>query len=70
MILWDKSLLLAGVGGRGTILVSKLISEALLKNGYDVKMSEIYGMSQRGGSVVTQIKIGEKIYTSSIDEGG
>lgn len=64
-----KRLLLVGVGGQGTILVSRLISEALLRNGYDVKMSEIHGMSQRGGSVTTQIKFGEKVYTSSIDEG-
>jgi len=65
----DRSLLLVGVGGQGTILVSRLISEALLREGYDVKMSEIHGMAQRGGSVTTQIKFGERIYTSSIDEG-
>lgn len=65
----DRSLLLVGVGGQGTILVSRLISEALLREGYDVKMSEIHGMAQRGGSVTTQIRFGEKVYTSSIDEG-
>ncbi|NLY72547.1 MAG: indolepyruvate oxidoreductase subunit beta [Tissierellia bacterium] len=64
-----KSLLLVGVGGQGTILVSKILSEGLLEAGYDVKMSEIHGMSQRGGSVTTQIKFGEKVYTSSIAEG-
>lgn len=65
----DKTLLLVGVGGQGTILVSKLISEALIEDGYDVKMTEIHGMSQRGGSVTTQIKFGKKIYTPSIGEG-
>lgn len=65
----EKSLLLVGVGGQGTILVSKIISEGLLNNGYDVKMSEIHGMAQRGGSVTTQIKFGEKVYTSSIGQG-
>ncbi len=67
----EKSLLLVGVGGQGTILVSKIISEGLLNSGYDVKMSEIHGMAQRGGSVTTQIKFGgEKVYTSSIGQGG
>ena len=65
----EKSLLLVGVGGQGTILVSKIISEGLLNSGYDVKMSEIHGMAQRGGSVTTQIKFGEKVYTSSIGQG-
>lgn len=65
----EKSLLLVGVGGQGTILVSRIISEGLLNNGYDVKMSEIHGMAQRGGSVTTQIKFGEKVYTSSIGQG-
>lgn len=64
-----KSLLLVGVGGQGTILVSKILSEGLLQEGYDVKMSEIHGMAQRGGSVTTQIKFGDKVYTSSIGEG-
>lgn len=63
-----KSLLLVGVGGQGTILVSKILSEGLLKAGFDVKMSEIHGMAQRGGSVTTQIRFGEKVYTSSIAE--
>lgn len=63
-----KSLLLVGVGGQGTILVSKILSEGLMEHGYDVKMSEIHGMAQRGGSVTTQIKFGEKVYTSSIDK--
>jgi indolepyruvate ferredoxin oxidoreductase beta subunit len=52
------SILLVGVGGQGTILVSKILSQGLMEKGYDVKMSEIHGMSQRGGSVTTQIKFG------------
>lgn len=64
-----KSIVLVGVGGQGTILVSKILSEGLIANGYDVKMSEIHGMAQRGGSVTTQIKFGQKIYTPSIGEG-
>ncbi|HLR35232.1 MAG TPA: indolepyruvate oxidoreductase subunit beta [Tissierellales bacterium] len=64
-----KSLLLVGVGGQGTILVSKILSQGLLEEGYDVKMSEIHGMSQRGGSVTTQIRFGEKVYSPNITEG-
>jgi indolepyruvate ferredoxin oxidoreductase beta subunit len=65
----NKSLLLAGVGGQGIILVSKILSEGLMEEGYDVKMSEIHGMSQRGGSVTTQIKFGEKVYSPIINAG-
>lgn len=61
-----KSILLVGVGGQGTILVSKILSQGLVEKGYDVKMSEIHGMSQRGGSVTTQIKFGKKVYSPSI----
>lgn len=64
-----KSLLLVGVGGQGTILTSKILSEGLVKLGYDVKMSEIHGMAQRGGSVTTQIRFGEKVYSPSIGTG-
>ena len=64
-----KSLLLVGVGGQGTILVSKILSQGLINEGYDVKMSEIHGMAQRGGSVTTQIRFGEKVYSPSIGEG-
>lgn len=64
-----KSLLLVGVGGQGTILVSKILSQGLLEEGYDVKMSEIHGMSQRGGSVTTQIRFGEKVYSPNITKG-
>ncbi|MDD2401730.1 MAG: indolepyruvate oxidoreductase subunit beta [Clostridia bacterium] len=61
-----KALLLVGVGGQGTILASKILSEGLVKLGYDVKMSEIHGMAQRGGSVTTQIKFGKKVYSPVI----
>ncbi len=64
-----KCILLVGVGGQGTILISKILSEGLAERGYDVKMSEIHGMSQRGGSVTTQIKYGEKVYAPNIGEG-
>lgn len=64
-----KNILLCGVGGQGTILVSKVLSAALVEAGYDVKMSEIHGMSQRGGSVTTQVRYGKKVYSPIIDEG-
>ncbi|MBN2287001.1 MAG: indolepyruvate oxidoreductase subunit beta [Tissierellales bacterium] len=64
-----KNILLVGVGGQGTILTSKIISTAFLNAGKDVKMAEIHGMSQRGGSVTTQIRIGSKIYSPVIEKG-
>ena len=63
------NLLLVGVGGQGTILASKIIAEVAMMQGHDVKMSEIHGMAQRGGSVVTQVRIGEKVYSPLIEEG-
>lgn len=60
------SILLVGVGGQGAILTSKILSAGLISRGYDLKMSEIHGMSQRGGSVTTQIKFGEKVYAPNI----
>ena len=64
-----KNILLVGVGGQGTILISKIITAGLAQLGYDVKMSEIHGMSQRGGSVTTQIKYGEKVYAPNMGIG-
>jgi len=64
-----KNILLAGVGGQGTILMSKILTIGLVNLGYDVKMSEIHGMSQRGGSVTTQIKYGDRVYAPNIGEG-
>lgn len=64
-----KNLLLCGVGGQGTILASQILSYALVEAGYDVKMSELHGMSQRGGSVTTQVRYGKKVYAPVIGEG-
>ncbi len=64
-----KNILLVGVGGQGTILVSKILSTGLVEAGYDVKMSEIHGMAQRGGSVSTQVRYGEKVYSPIIGLG-
>lgn len=65
-----KSILLVGVGGQGTILASKLLTTGLMEAGYDVKMSEIHGMSQRGGSVSSQVRYGEKVESPVIEVGG
>lgn len=64
-----KNILLVGVGGQGTILASKILSEGLMAAGYDVKMSEIHGMSQRGGNVSTQIRFGNKVFSPIIGKG-
>lgn len=64
-----KSILLVGVGGQGTILVSKLLTQGLIREGYDVKMSEVHGMAQRGGSVSTQVRYGDKVYSPIIGRG-
>ena len=63
------SILLVGVGGQGAILVSKVLTQGLIEAGYDVKMSEVHGMSQRGGSVSTQVRFGDKVYYSIIGRG-
>ncbi len=57
-----KSAILAGVGGQGTILVSKIMTNGLIQAGFDVKQSEVHGMAQRGGSVSTQVRWGDKVY--------
>ncbi len=64
-----KSILLVGVGGQGTILASKLLTTGLMEAGYDVKMSEIHGMSQRGGSVSSQVRFGDKVHSPVIELG-
>lgn len=64
-----KSILLVGVGGQGIILTSKILSKALINEGFDVKMSEVHGMAQRGGSVSTQVRFGEKVYSPIIGRG-
>ena len=66
-----KSILLVGVGGQGTILASKLLTLGLMEAGYDIKMSEIHGMSQRGGSVSSQVRYSkDKVYSPVIEIGG
>lgn len=64
-----KSVLIVGVGGQGTLLASRLLGNALLSKGYDVKVSEVHGMSQRGGSVVTYVRYGDKVASPIVDFG-
>ncbi|MEG0546194.1 MAG: indolepyruvate oxidoreductase subunit beta [Oscillospiraceae bacterium] len=64
-----KSIMIVGVGGQGTLLASRLLGAALLTKNYDVKVSEVHGMSQRGGSVVTYVKYGDEVYSPIINEG-
>ena len=62
--------MIVGVGGQGTLLASRLLGAAMMQLGHDVKVSEVHGMSQRGGSVVTYVRYGEHVYSPIIDEGG
>ncbi|MCR5337733.1 MAG: indolepyruvate oxidoreductase subunit beta [Lachnospiraceae bacterium] len=64
-----KNVMIVGVGGQGSLLASKLLGRLLLDAGYDVKVSEVHGMSQRGGSVVTYVRYGDKVYSPLVDEG-
>ncbi len=64
-----KSVLIVGVGGQGTLLASRLLGNALLSKNYDVKVSEVHGMSQRGGSVVTYVKYGDSVSSPIIEQG-
>ena len=64
-----KNILLVGVGGQGTILASKLLTTGLMQEGYDVKMSEIHGMSQRGGNVSSQVRYGDRVESPVIELG-
>lgn len=63
------NIMIVGVGGQGSLLASKLLGRLLVDEGYDVKVSEVHGMSQRGGSVVTYVRFGEKVYSPIITEG-
>ncbi len=63
------NILIVGVGGQGTLLASKLMGKIFIDGGYDVKVSEVHGMSQRGGSVVTYVRAGEKVFSPVIDLG-
>ena len=64
-----KNIMIVGVGGQGSLLASKLLGHLLLTQGYDVKVSEVHGMSQRGGSVVTYVRYGDKVASPVIDQG-
>lgn len=64
-----KSVMIVGVGGQGSLLASKLLGRLLVDEGYDVKVSEVHGMSQRGGSVVTYVRFGDKVYSPIVTEG-
>ena len=64
-----KSVMIVGVGGQGSLLASKLLGRLLVDEGYDVKVSEVHGMSQRGGSVVTYVRYGDKVYSPIVTEG-
>ena len=63
------NIMLAGVGGQGVLLASEVISKSALKEGFDVKKSEVHGMAQRGGSVVSNVRFGKKVYSPLIAEG-
>ena len=63
------NIMVVGVGGQGTLLTSRIIGKTALKAGYDVKLSEVHGMAQRGGSVVTFVRYGEKVYEPVVEEG-
>ena len=63
------NIMIVGVGGQGTLLASRILGNVAIKQGYDVKVSEVHGMSQRGGSVVTYVKYGEKVHSPIIDKG-
>ena len=63
-----KNIMIVGVGGQGTLLASRILGNVIISKGYDVKVSEVHGMSQRGGSVVTYVKYGEKVASPIIDK--
>jgi len=70
VITMDKlNLMIVGVGGQGTLLASRVLGTVALKKSYDVKVSEVHGMSQRGGSVVTYVKFGNKVYSPLVEKG-
>ena len=64
-----KSVLIAGVGGQGAILISRIMTEGLMEAGFDVKQSEVHGMAQRGGSVSTQVRFGDKVHGPVFGKG-
>ena len=64
-----KSIMIVGVGGQGTLLASRILGNLLIKKGYDVKMSEVHGMAQRGGSVVTYVRYGKSVASPIVSIG-
>jgi len=64
----NLNVMMVGVGGQGTLLASRVLGNVALRNDFDVKVSEVHGMSQRGGSVVTYVKMGEKVYSPLIEK--
>lgn len=64
-----KNIMIVGVGGQGTLLTSRIIGKTAINMGMDVKISEVHGMAQRGGSVVTFVRFGEKVYEPVVEEG-
>ncbi len=64
-----KGIVIAGVGGQGSLLASKLLGRVLVNEGYDIKVSEVHGMSQRGGSVITYVRYGDKVYSPVVQSG-
>ena len=64
-----QNIMIVGVGGQGTLLASRILGNTVISQGYDVKVSEVHGMSQRGGSVVTYVKYGDEVYSPIIDKG-
>lgn len=65
----NMNVLIAGVGGQGTLLTSRIIAEVAVEMGCDVKVTEVHGMAQRGGSVVSEVRYGEKVYSPTIPKG-
>ena len=63
----SKNIMIVGVGGQGTLLTSRILGKLAIGAGYDVKLSEVHGMAQRGGSVVTHVRIGENVASPLID---
>lgn len=64
-----KNIIIVGVGGQGSLLASKILGHLLMTQGFDVKVSEVHGMSQRGGSVITYVRFGDRVYSPFVDKG-
>jgi indolepyruvate ferredoxin oxidoreductase beta subunit len=69
VVMETKNIMIVGVGGQGTLLTSRILGGLTIHAGYDVKLSEVHGMAQRGGSVVTFVRYGEKVYEPVVEEG-